>query len=224
MLYDKQVSAIYNDVVSGISGYVANPTISIEQLEDDYIDERMQIIKEYVLKGLVPRKDLLYSINCIEVDCMSLEKCPCDAEDLGEKTFHFEIPQLLNDFGLAAIEYMGSVDKRLQFVVYDTAIGFKNHKYRKRGKDRPYVYIDMAPNENNMLDCFVFNAPFLTKVSVTAVFKDPRQLAQYSCCPTEEIENISVISNEIKRRLTEKKIRYYRLLAQPPMPNNQVYK
>jgi len=50
----------------------------------------------------------------------------------------------------------------------------RNHKYRRRGKDKPYVWIDTTPNENNMYDCFIFNAPLLSAVSITAIFKDPR--------------------------------------------------
>ena len=75
--YFKLASAIYNDVMSGLRGITSNLTMSLEQLEDDIIDERLQIIKEYSLKGLLPKKDLLLSINCINVDCNSLEKCPC---------------------------------------------------------------------------------------------------------------------------------------------------
>jgi hypothetical protein len=48
-------------------------TMSIEQLEDDIIDERLQIFKEYSLKGILPKNDLLFSLNCIDVDCKSLE-------------------------------------------------------------------------------------------------------------------------------------------------------
>ena len=44
---DKLVSAIRNDVVSGLRGYHTNLSISLEQLEQDIIDERLQIIKEY---------------------------------------------------------------------------------------------------------------------------------------------------------------------------------
>jgi hypothetical protein len=48
------------------------------------------------------------------------------------------------------------------------------HQYRKRGKDKPYIFIDTTPNENGMCDGFVFNAPFLKQLSITGVFKDPR--------------------------------------------------
>jgi hypothetical protein len=39
-----------------------------------------------------------------------------------------------------------------------------------------------------MLDCFIFNAPFLEQVSVVGVFKDPRQLNRYNCCNTDELD------------------------------------
>ena len=96
-------------------------------------------------------------------------------------------------------------------------------KYRRRGKDKPYVFIDVAPNENGMLDCFLFNAPLLKQVSIVGVFKDPRQLEQYSCCQDLSDDNFTFLNNEVKRRLTEKKIRYYRQLAAPILPNNQTY-
>ena len=50
---NKLSSAIYNDIIAGLSGLSSNPRISMEQLEDDIIDERLTIIKEYAIKGLV---------------------------------------------------------------------------------------------------------------------------------------------------------------------------
>lgn len=44
------------------------------------------------MKGLIPKRDLLMSINCIEVDCKDLENCPCNNGIGGTPTFHFEIP------------------------------------------------------------------------------------------------------------------------------------
>jgi uncharacterized membrane protein len=78
-----------------------------------------------------------------------------------------------------------------------------------------------------MYDCWIFNAPpFVKKISITAIFKDPRQLKYYGCCPvdTEDIENLSFISTEVKKRLTEKKLRYYRQFLIPPTPNTQAPK
>jgi hypothetical protein len=35
------------------------------------------IIKEQYQKGILPIKDLLIAINCVDVDCESLERCKC---------------------------------------------------------------------------------------------------------------------------------------------------
>lgn len=91
MIINELASAIYNDVVAGLVGIVANPTISIDQLEQDVVDERLAIIKEYSLKNLLPRRDLLLSINCIPVDCESMDKC-CGAANYSLPVPHFEIP------------------------------------------------------------------------------------------------------------------------------------
>jgi hypothetical protein len=48
------------------------------------------------------------------------------------------------------------------------------HKYKRRRKQKPYVYIDITPNQEGMLDCYVFNAPLLKYISVVGMFKDPR--------------------------------------------------
>ena len=219
----KLAAAIYNDIVSGLRGITSNPSISMEQLEDDIIDERLQIIKEYSLKNLVPRNDLLMSINCIDLDCKSLDKCPCGGQSYTNPQLHFEIPQLVNDFGADAVEFIGSINREKQYKVY-TSTAYQFHRYLKRGANKPFVYIEPTPNENNMYDAWIFGAPLLKKVSVIAIFKDPRQLEQYSCCNGDDLENYSFISAEIKKRLTEKKIRYYRQLASPITPNTQAPK
>ena len=112
MIINELASAIYNDIVAGLVGIVANPTISMEQLEQDVIDERLAIIKEYSLKNLIPKKDLLISINCIDVDCESMDKC-CNSDNYSKPIAHFEIQQLVNDFGDGAIEFMVLPTKKL---------------------------------------------------------------------------------------------------------------
>lgn len=72
-----------------------------------------------------------------------------------------------------------------------------------------------------MYDAWIFNAPLLKRISVIAIFKDPRQLMQYSCCAGDDIENYSFLSTEIKKRLTEKYLRYYRQLSAQSHPNDQ---
>lgn len=221
MLIKKLADAIYNDVVSGLQGYHHNPSISMEQLEDDVVDERLQILNEHYIKGNLPIKDLVIAINCIPVDCKDLERCRC-RESIGTTpTAHFEIPQVFNN----SIEYIGSIDRQLPFLFYTSSYQWNfYHKYRKRGKNKPFVYVDTSPNENGMYDAYIFNAPMIKQISVVAIFKDPRQLENYACCSDLDDDNFSFLNNEIKRRLTEKKLRYYRQFAMSPAPNDQTYK
>ena len=221
---EKLASAIRNDVVGGLRGYHTNLSMSLEQLMDEIVDERLQILKEYSLKGVLPVKDLYLSINCVPVDCKDLERCRCSGQDdCLTPTAHFEIPQIVNDYGSLSIDYIGSSDRQNPFIYYTSSTAYRYHKYRKRGKNRPYVWIDTTPNENGMYDCFVFNAPLLGQVSITAIFKDLRQLERYACCVELRDDNMTFINNEIKKRLTEKKIRYYRALSPQNLPNDQQY-
>lgn len=219
-------SAIRNDIVGGLRGYHTGESMSLEQLEQDIVDERLQIIKEYQLKGILPTNDLLLAINCIPINCSNIAKCSkCNDLHIGPPTQHFEIPQVLLDYGAQAIQYIGSVDKQNPFIVYTSANFSRYQKYRRRGKNRPYVWIDTTPNENGHYDCYVFNAPLLKYISVVAIFKDPRQLCDFDCELEEngKDNNFSWINNEIKRRLTEKKIKYYRQFAMPNLSNTQEY-
>lgn len=149
MVLSEIASAVYNHTMSGLAGYHATPTISMEQLEDEVIEERLAVMKEWYLKGLLTRKDMMLAINCVEVDCSDRAKC-CKF-DSGKNQSHFEIPQLANDLGLEAVEFVGSVDRVVQYVVY-TDTSYQFHKYRKRATNKPYVYIETTPNENGMYD------------------------------------------------------------------------
>ena len=215
MELDKLTSAIYNDVVAGLSGVNANPNISMEQLADEVIEMRESIIKEWYLKGVLKPHDLMLAINCIEIDCKDPAKC-CSS---GKSEMHFEIPALINDLGTDAVEWIGSIDKTLRFDVYYSLDGVKYRKYKKRGANKPYVYIEKAPNKNGMYDGWIFNAPFIQNISILGIFKDPRQIEQFNCCNRSEYLDLGSISNEIKRRLVEQKLRYYRGVQ--VLPNTQ---
>lgn len=228
MYIEKLASQIRNDVVSGLRGYHSNLSLNMKQLEDEIVACRLSILKEYFLKGIFPIKDLLMAINCIDVDCQSLERCNCGKiSDDDTLVAHFEIPQLVSDYGKQAIEYVGSTDRQNKFTVITSLSELQNKKYRKRGQKKPYVWIDFAPNSNGMLDCFLFNAPFLEQVSIVGVFKDPRQLNRYVCCNLDELNgpdvNNSYIDQLIKDKLTKEKLYYYRQMQPNNLPNDQQY-
>lgn len=219
MVLDKLTSAIWNDIEAGLSGMNANPNLSLEQLEDEVIECREAVIKEWFLKGILKRHDLMLSINCIKVDCADPAKCCVTSS--GKSEAHFEIPVLMNDLGLDAIEWVGTIDKEVRYDVYYSLDSVKYHKYRKRGARKPFVYINKTPNENGMYDGWVFNAPFVEYISIIAIFKDPRQLEQFNCCATTDFLEMGSVTNEIKRRLTEQKLRYYRGAIAQVLPNTQ---
>lgn len=223
MQLENLVSAIQNNVVSGLGGAVQNNRFSLEQIEDSVINERLVIIKEYSLKNIIPKKDLMLSINCLPVDCEALDGCCNGLENSGKQTQHVQLPQIINDYGNEAIDYFGATDRQLEFTVY-TNNQFTNHKYRRRGSNKPYVWIRTTPNLNNFYDAYIFNAPMLKKVTITAMFKDPRQLIDFTCCTPTEIYNMNFIDREIEKRVTESFIRYYRQLAVINMPNDQAAK
>lgn len=223
----KMADAIKNDVVSGLRGYHTNLSMSTEQLEQDIVETRLLVIKEYKLKGLLNIKDLIMSINCISVDCESLDKCPCDKTSCGKPVAHFEVPQILFDIG-NPIFYLGSSDKSTSFTYYTRPYNQIKyyHKYRKRGKNKPWVFIDVAPNSRGFLDCYIFGAPLIKQVSISAVFKDPRQLEELTCnCDKNEetIDNYNFIDTIVKDKLTQTKLRYYRAYQAPIRPNTQEY-
>lgn len=223
MSLEKLASAIQNNVIGGLRGATANLPFTLEQIEDSIVNERMQIIKEYGAKNIIPANDLTYSIRCIKVDCESLDRCPCKDDDRPQLK-HFEIPQVFTEFGAGGIEYVGSTDGTERYKIY-TSTAFLNHKYKRRGKEKPFVYVDLTPNKNNRLDGFIFNAsPLLEELLVKVIPKDPRQL-DYPCCSEDGgMHNISFIDNEIERRLTEKFMRWYRQTVPPVTPNDQTVK
>lgn len=214
MELSKIASAVYNDVVAGLSGMNANPTISLEQLEDEVAEMRATVIKEFYLKNLLKPSDFTMAINCVDVDCKDPSKC-C-ANPSGKSAMHFEIPQLMDDLGDDAIIYIGSTDRQNQYTIYTNPVSMKMSKYKKRNADKPYVYIEKTPNENNMFDGWLFNAPFVKRLTIIAVFKDLRQLEQFNCCNTPDFTDFGSISTEVKDRLTKKKLQYYRSNLQAP--------
>jgi len=222
MSIERLASAIQSNIIGGLRGATINLPFTIEQIEDSIVNERMTIIKEYAAKNILPINDLTYAIRCIEVDCESLDRCPCKEDDR-IKMKHFEIPQVFTEFGTKGIEFIGSTDGLIKYKVY-TDNNFTNHKNKRRGAENPYVWLDTTPNKNNLLDGFIFNAPSaLSELLVRVIPKDPRQI-DYSCCSEEAAHNISFIDNEIERRLTEKFLRWYRQTPQSITPNDQTVK
>lgn len=210
MTIEMIASAIMNHVYSGTAGLNSNMKISLEQLMDEVVAERNIILKEYLLKGILNFQEMFLSINCIEVNCESMSKCSvCSGlNNVGQKALHFEIPPIMYINGVDTIKFIGSIDKKVKYIVY-TDDSYRYHTYKKRGSNKPYVYVDTAVNSNGNLDCYIFNVPFVKYISVTALFQDPRKLLEWDCCNdnSEYYLDLGLISDEVIKRLTEKYIR-----------------
>ena len=229
MNIEQLASAIVNNVYAGLSGLNnSNVALSVEQLEDEVVAMREEIIIEWWKKGILQKGDLLTALNCVVVDCKDPTKCSaCDRPyngSFGHSELHFEIPPTLTGIGLDAIAFVGSADREFQYKVYTNPVQAKYHKYRRRSHNRPYVYIETTPNENGMFDGWIFNLPFVKQITVIGIFKDPRQLEKIGCDGNCDNANGSFgsISHEIEERLTKEKIFYHRQLLMPPQPNNQI--
>ena len=217
-------SAIINDLFSGNLVSLSNRAmISQEQIEDECIETRCAIIKDWYLKNMLNLGDMMVAINCVEVDCKDQNKCSCMSSLANAKMAkHFEIPQLMPGLGVDALAFVGSTDRSHAFKIYYNleAIKYQQHyqKYRKRPDNKPFVYIEKTPNENGMYDCWIFDAPFIQYIAVIGIFKDPRQLEKYNCCDDIDYLEMGAISNEIKNRILQKKIQLYRTSAPPAAP------
>lgn len=213
-------SACYNDIVSGLSGTTATINIPMQQLEQEILETRLQIIHQYAKQNLLESKDVYDSLNCIELDCKSIDKC-CSTDSDDELIAHAEIPQLAFVAGEdRVIQFVGSTDKQIKFKVYFSNL-FKYHKYKIRGKRKPFVYIDPVPNSNNLLDMYVFNAPLLERLSITAIFKSFDQVEELQCCQYKDTDNFTDIDLETQNNVVKKYIQYYRQLIGQPYPNTQ---
>ena len=68
----------------------------------------------------------------------------------------------------------------------------------------------------------MFNAPFVKQIKVTAVFRDLRQLEEFTCCRDFEYLDFGIISDEVKNRVKKDKFTFYRQNLSQPYPTNTV--
>ena len=217
----REASAVLNDLLGGLEGYSGTLNFSIEQLEDELVEERLTCLFKYYKQNMLPLKDLSISLRCVDVDCESLDRC-CVPTYYDMPVSHFEIPALVDI--PEAVDFIGSTDLHTQFKVY-TNKNFRFHKYKTRGAKKPYIFIDTNLNSNGRMDAFLFNAPMLERVTVSGIFKDLRQVEEYmdekGCCAFGEQYFPNFIDNEAKAQLLNKKFKYYRQAAPQPVPNTQ---
>ena len=220
MTIEAIASAVYNHIQNGTANMSANPKISLEQLQDEVVAERIQVVKEYLLNGVLNLEELFLSLNCVEVDCDYMSKC-CNLP-VGQKALHFEIPPIVLISGSDTIKFIGSIDRAVKYKVY-TDESWRYHKYNRRTGDKPYVYIDTSINSNGNLDGYIFNTPMVKYISISALFSDPRKLLEWDCCNDnpDAYLDCGILSNEIIKRLSYKYLQWYKQAPSVSINNNQ---
>lgn len=219
---NREASAVVNDLLGGLENYSSTLNFSIQQIEDELVEERRGCIFKYYKQNLLPIKELSISLRCVTTDCETIDRC-CIGSDYDQKQLHFEIPPIVDI--PEAIVYIGSTDLQTPFKVYTDPSLIKLHKYKTRGSDKPFVFIDTNLNSRGMMDCFIWNAPMLERLTVTGIFRDLRQVEEYmeenGCCPFDEIYQPTFIDTEAKTQLLNKKFKYYKQVPLQPLPNTQ---
>lgn len=225
---NKLTSIVLNSIRSGLSGISATPSIPNRAIvEDEIVMTYQNVIKKYILKGIIPKKDLILTIRCIPVDCKDLERCNCGQNQCHTEMAHFEIPQIFSDLGDGLlIDYVGSPNMDRPFTVFTNLRTLKYSVFSRRGNKYPRVWIDTTPNCRNLNDAFIYNAPLIKSVTVSAIFKDIRQVDDFVCNMCNEnpdlddrceiSNNINFLDVEVVNIVTEKFLRYYKQLKDTP--------
>lgn len=215
MTVNQIASAVWNDLFGGSVIPPSNRSlISLEQLEDEVIEIRKSVISEFYRRSLLSINDVSYAVNCIEISCEDMNRCPCKSLP-GKIAQHFEIPKLLDALGNDAIIFIGSVDRVVSYRIYNSLAAANYQAFKKRHADEPYVFIDKTPNKNGMIDGWIMNAPFVKYISVVGIFDDPRKLEAFNCCQSDGYLEMGSLSQEIIRRMLVNKTQLYRNIAPP---------
>lgn len=217
---NREASAVINDLLGGLENYSSTLNFSIEQIEDELVEERRGCILKYYKQNMLPLQELAISLRCVSTDCETLDRC-CASSEYQQPQLHFEIPPIVDI--PEAVVYVGSTDLQVPLKVYTNPALIKMHKYKIRGSKKPFVFIDTNLNSKGRMDCFVFNAPMLERLTFTGIFRDLRQVEEYmkenGCCSFDEVYSPTFIDTEAKAQLLNKKFKYYRAVPYQPAPN-----
>lgn len=64
----------------------------------------------------------------------------------------------------------------------------------------------------------------MKRISIIAIFKDPRQLEEYDCCNNgnANYKELGSVTDLIREKITKEKMVYYRQNVVIPVPNKQI--
>lgn len=221
MTLQEIASAIRNNVGGGLRE-VYNYAYSIPQIEDEISNTRNQIIMEDAMQG--GSLNLEYFMQKLDNLELALVRFPYGGySNSPDRVPHVKIPRLVSTTDNSALSYFGPPDFSLDFTKYFDST-FNTHNYSRVVGKRPYIFVDLATDDDGKHDIYIFNSEGnnLRTVSVRAIFADPYSLIETGLF-SEDIEFPAppAIQEMIIDRLTAKYVEYYRKMNMGYQPNTQ---
>ena len=224
MTHNEMASTVRNRVADGLSGNIADQAFSVEQLFAEIDLTYADVVYKYTQNGKLDPKYLMQEISLIPIVCQGLSD-DCMIQDPSSNIPSIEIPKLMPMFREDSIQYLGLNNMQDDFAVYYHPQDIEDHKVRIRTSHRPYAWVDLAPNRNDMINIWFFNFGKynpLKFVKIRAMFAHPTRVNILDpSIIDKEFPAPLHIQNTIIDTITEKYVRFYRQLNTPNIPNSQ---
>lgn len=216
-------STIRNNIKDGLSGIVTSSAISYKQIDAEIDLVRAKLFFEQERSGKLDVRNFIQTLDNQLLECRDLIH-DCNISS-GEALPSIKVPKILATQTNNAIEYIGFGNKQRGFIKYYDIDDIVNHRYRLKTNDAPFVWIDLAPDFEDMITLYFFNlGKFdpLKRVSMRAAFESPYKVSPLDPIFDEkEYPAPAYMQELIITTLTERYLRFYRALNVASVPNTQ---
>jgi len=224
MTSNEMASTVENNVSDALSGAILNRAITVQQISAEIDLLREKLAYEQLKTGKIDLKYFMQSLNTLPLVCRDFVR-DCGAIKSGDSVPSIRIPKLMATQDNTQIEYIGLANKQKRFITYFDIDDISNHKFRLKTAHSPFVWVDLTPDDDNMIALYFFNLgkyATLKYVDVRAAFAKPTELKPLNPeLDAQEYPAPGYIQEMIITTLSERYIRYYRQLNVNTQPNTQ---
>jgi hypothetical protein len=224
MTHNEIASTIRNRVADGLSGNISDQAFSLEQLKDEIDLVRADLAHKYVTNFKLDHKYLVQEIDVLQIICRNLSE-DCQIQEPCGELPSIKIPKIMPTFGDKSIEYLGLINMQESFQVYYDVEDIKNHRVKIKTRHRPFAWVDLAPDHNDMHTIYFFNLGkynSLKFVKLRGIFEHPGRVNNDKPSPFDvEYPAPLYMQNMIVDIITEKYVNFFRKLNIPSLPNQQ---
>jgi len=214
-------SAIRNNIKDGLSGIVTSSAISYKQIEAEIDLVRAKLFFEQEKAGKLEVRNFIQNVPNLHLTCRDLAQ-DCNISS-GEALPSVKIPKIMHTQTNNSLAFVGFANKSRSFIVYYDTDDIVNHKYRLKTSKAPFCWVDLAPDNEDMITLYFFNmGEFdpLKYVTIRGAFESPYKVAPLDPLFDEkEYPAPAYIQEMIISTLTERYLRYYRQLNITNVPN-----